>query len=117
MGKNMEKGLCNMLMELLIREIGIMIDNMAMELSQALKETNIEDNIIMVFKKVKDILNRAIVISMMGLGKMDTLTVRENQLLENKLLKVNFYKGSLMGNVKLLLLMVLLFKYNLLMES
>jgi hypothetical protein len=91
MGKNMEKGRCNMLMELLIREIGKMIVNMAMEFSQTLKETNIEDNIIMVFKKVKENLNQAIVvISIMGLGKMDTLTVRENQLLVNKLLMVSF---------------------------
>ena len=57
------------------------------------------------------------VIITMGYGKMDTHMVRENQLLVNQLLKVNLYKENLMGNLKLLLLAVLLIKDNSLMES
>ena len=94
-----------------------MISNMAMEFSQALKETNIMGNIKMVFKKVKETLNLLMVIITMGYGKMDTHMVRENQLLVNQLLKVNLYKENLMGNLKLLLLAVLLIKDNSLMES
>ena len=88
-----------------------------MEFSQALKETNIMGNIKMVFKKVKETLNLLMVIITMGYGKMDTHMVRENQLLVNQLLKVNLYKENLMGNLKLLLLAVLLIKDNSLMES
>jgi hypothetical protein len=94
-----------------------MISNMAMEFSQALKETNIMGNIKMVFKKVKETLNLLMVIITMGYGKMDTHMVRENQLLVNQLLKVNLYKENLMGNLELLLLAVLLIKDNSLMES
>ena len=94
-----------------------MIGNMALEFSQALKETNIMGNIKMVFKKVKETLNLLMVIITMGYGKMDTHMVRENQLLVNQLLKVNLYKENLMGNLKLLLLAVLLIKDNSLMES
>ena len=94
-----------------------MISNMAMEFSQALKETNIMGNIKMVFKKVKETLNLLMVIITMGYGKMDTHMVRENQLLVNQLLMVNLYKENLMGNLKLLLLAVLLIKDNSLMES
>ena len=95
----MEKGRCNMLMELIIRENGKMIGNMALEFSQALKETNIMDNIKMVFKKVKETLNLLMVIITMGYGKMEPYMVRENQFIVNKLLMVNLYKENLMGNV------------------
>ena len=80
-----------------------MIGNMALEFSQALKETNIMDNIKMVFKKVEESLNQILVINTMGHGKMEPYMVRENQFIVNKLLKVNLYKENLMGNVKLLL--------------
>ena len=80
-----------------------MIGNMALEFSQALKETNIMDNIKMVFKKVEESLNQILVINTMGHGKMELYMVRENQFIVNKLLKVNLYKENLMGNVKLLL--------------
>ena len=85
----MAKGRWNMLMELIIKEIGKMICNMGMELLQAPKETNIKDNIKKVFKKVKDNLSRLMVNATMDFGKMDILMVRENQSLVNKHSKVN----------------------------